>query len=321
MKSLIVSIAVSMLFAVGGPGSGGPQSVWDAGAVQNPVMPNPGTLPRADHRTNTGAVANLEVLSSPGISTRATAPTQASPPSSPVSDQEGAPGRPDLIVKEIVFEQLPTKIRVRVMNQGAGPSSSCHLALQSLIGNDASLATKQRVWTIAIPALEAGKGFSNAIDVAPLTQTNGPWKATIDRSKTVAESNENNNTLTFPMTNPGPVPPNRLGADLVIAHFELTDPTTGRVKLGVANKGGGNSGPCTLRLIVWESGKFEQKEAKTVFVKVQALHASQTTIVIAAAGVPIVNTKYSMYIDISEEVKETNETNNRAEGEAGNFKP
>jgi hypothetical protein len=41
----------------------------------------------------------------------------------------------------------------------------------------------------------------------------------------------------------------------------------------------------------------------------------------AAAGVPIINTKYSLYIDIGEDVAEADENNNRAEGEAGNFKP
>jgi len=238
-----------------------------------------------------------------------------------VSPQEGTP---DLVVKEIVFENVPSKIRVRVLNQGTAASSSCYLALQSLIGTDSPLATKQRVWSIPIPALEAGKGFSNAIDVSPLMQTNGPWRAIIDRSNTVAESNENNNTLAYPTTGsgiPGPVSPNRRRADLVIEHFELTDPSNGQVKVEVTNKGGGNSAACTLRLIVWEPGKFEHKEAKTVFVKVQALHSVQTIAVIAAAGVPIINTKYSMYIDISNEVVETNEDNNRAEGEAGNSKP
>src|SRR5262245_16125950 len=85
---------------------------------------------------------------------------------------------PDLVVKEIVFApRSPSIARVRVLNQGTASSSSCYLALQSLTGDDAALGTKQRVWTIAIPALEAGKGFSEAIDIAPLTQANGPWKA------------------------------------------------------------------------------------------------------------------------------------------------
>ena len=231
------------------------------------------------------------------------------------------PDRPDLIVKEIVFEKSPSQIRVRVVNQGTAAASECYLALQSLVGTDVSLATKQRVWTIPVPTLEPGKGFSNVIDVSPLTQTNGPWRATIDRSNTVAESNENNNTLRYPMGNPGPFPPNYRHPDLVIAQFELTDPAHGLVTIEVANQGGGSSGPSTLRLIVWEPGKFEQQEAKTVFVKVRAIDAGQSVKFPVRAAVPIINTKYSMFIDISHEVAETNENNNRAEGEAGNYKP
>src|SRR5256885_10047064 len=84
------------------------------------------------------------------------------------------------------------------MNAGNAASTKCFLALTSLGGDASSLSTKQRAWTIPIPALEAGKGFSNVIDVSPLTQTNGPWKAAVDRSNTVKESNEENNTLTYP---------------------------------------------------------------------------------------------------------------------------
>jgi hypothetical protein len=228
---------------------------------------------------------------------------------------------PDLIVKQIVFEKSHSQIRVRIVNQGTGPSSECYLALQSLVGTNASLETKQRVWTIPVPALEAGKGFSNVIDVAPLTQTNGPWRATIDRSNTVAESNENNNTLSYPMPNPGPVPPGYRLPDLIIAQSELTDPAHGLVSVEVANKGGGKSGPSKLRLIVWEAGKFEQQEAKTVFVKVRAIDAGGSVKFSVRAAVPIINTKYSIFIDISNEVAESNENNNRAEGEAGNYKP
>jgi hypothetical protein len=233
-----------------------------------------------------------------------------------------ADNAPDLIVKEIVFEKSLSQIRVRVVNQGTGPSSECYLALQSLVGTDVSLATKQRVWTIPVPALEAGKGFSNVIDVAPLTQTNGPWRATIDRSNTVAESNEDNNTLRYPMmVNPGPVPPGYRRPDLVITDFDLTDPAQGLVMVEIANQGGGPAGPSTLRLIVWEQGKFEQKEAKTVFVKVRAIEAGGGVRFPVRTSVPIINTKYSMFIDISHEVAERNEDNNRAEGEAGNYKP
>jgi hypothetical protein len=105
---------------------------------------------------------------------------------------------PDLVVTQIIFDDSPSRIRVRVMNAGNGASAKCFLALTSLAGNDESLGTKQRTWSIPIPALAAGKGFSNVIDVSPLTQTTGPWKAMVDRSNTVKESNEDNNTLTFP---------------------------------------------------------------------------------------------------------------------------
>jgi hypothetical protein len=106
---------------------------------------------------------------------------------------------PDLVVTQIIFEQSPAKIRVRVMNIGSGASTSCFLALASGAGDDPSLGTKKRVWSIPVPALEAGKGFSSVIDVSPLTQTKGPWKATVDRSNTVKESNETNNSLTHPL--------------------------------------------------------------------------------------------------------------------------
>lgn len=110
-------------------------------------------------------------------------------------------------------------------------------------------------------------------------------------------------------------------ADLMIDHFELVDPQTGEVKVSVANTGRRNSNECTLRLIVWQPGQFEQKEAKTTFVKVSPIQSGKTTTVDVRTGVPIINTKYSMFIDISHDVAESNEKNNRAEGEAGNYKP
>jgi hypothetical protein len=105
---------------------------------------------------------------------------------------------PDLVVTEIIFEQSPAKIRIRVMNNGSAASTGCFLALASGAADSPSLGTKKRVWSIPVPALQAGKGFSSVIDVSPLTQTNGPWKATVDRSNTVKESNETNNSLTHP---------------------------------------------------------------------------------------------------------------------------
>lgn len=96
--------------------------------------------------------------------------------------------------------------------------------------------------------------------------------------------------------------PRRL-PDLVIDHFELTAPSRGEVKVQVTNKGGGNAGASTLRLIVWKAGKYQQKEAATVFAKVPALAAGQTTSIVVMAGVPIRRAKHSISIDISEDVK------------------
>ena len=222
---------------------------------------------------------------------------------------------PDLIVKEIVPESTPTKIRVRVMNQGRGTSSTCYLALMSMVGIDPSLGTK-RVWTIEIPELQAGKGFSNTIDVSPLTQGHGNWRALVDRSNTVKESIESNNQLTY-------VPPGHIGPahvrlpDLQITRAVLIDPWTGKVSVDVSNTETGTAQASTLRLIVWEMGKFEQKVAKTVFVQVPVIGPYKKTNVKITAGVPIISTKYSLFIDIGNDVAEKNENNNRCEGEAG----
>jgi len=100
-----------------------------------------------------------------------------------------------------------------------------------------------------------------------------------------------------------PTPPGRHLPDLVIDHFELTAPSRGEVKVQVTNKGGGNAGTSTLRLIVWKAGKYQQKQSATVFAKVPALASGQTTSIVVMAGVPIRRTKHSISIDISEDVK------------------
>jgi CARDB len=221
-------------------------------------------------------------------------------------------GLPDLVVKEITFESAPDQIRVRVMNQGGTASANCHLALMSMAGDDASLGTKQRVWTIAIPALQPGKGFSNTIVVAPLNQSNGPWKALVDRSDSVKESNESNNQLIQRSAAPSLRLP-----DLRITRAVLIDATEGELSVEVANDLTGTASVCQLRLIVWEMGKFEKKSMKEVFVQVPAIGPLEKRNVKVKAGVPIISQKFSLFIDIGNEVKERNENNNRYEGEAG----
>jgi subtilase family serine protease len=221
---------------------------------------------------------------------------------------------PDLVVKEIKYETSPDTIRVRVLNQGTGVSSSCYLALLSMVGENAALGTK-RVWTIEIPALQPGKGFSNTIVVSPLTQSNGPWKAVVDRSNKVKESNESNNQLTYQLSIGGsvvaPMP------DLQITRAVLIDATNGEVSVEVTNSESVSAPASQLRLIVWEMGKFEKGIAKEVFVKVPGVAGHEKINVKIKAGVPIISTKYSLYVDIGNDVPETKENNNRYEGEAG----
>lgn len=106
-------------------------------------------------------------------------------------------------------------------------------------------------------------------------------------------------------------------ADLMIQSAELVDSTAGTLKVVVRNAGISQAGASTLRLIVWEIGKFEKKAAKQVFVEVPAILGGKNKVVNVTAGVPIISTKYSLFIDISEKVSESNENNNRWEGEAG----
>ena len=91
--------------------------------------------------------------------------------------------------------------------------------------------------------------------------------------------------------------------DLIVDHFELTRPSRGEVKIQVTNTGSGDAGTSTLRLIVWKAGKYQQKEAATVFAKVPALAAGKTTWIVVMAGIPIRRAKHSLSIDISEDGK------------------
>jgi hypothetical protein len=100
-----------------------------------------------------------------------------------------------------------------------------------------------------------------------------------------------------------PTLPNRRLPDLVIDHFELTNPSRGEVKIQVTNKGSGNAGTSTLRLIVWKAGKFEQKKAATILARVPALAVGETTTIVVIAGVPIRKKKHSISIDVSEDGK------------------
>jgi hypothetical protein len=105
--------------------------------------------------------------------------------------------------------------------------------------------------------------------------------------------------------------------DLVITRAVLIDATTGIVSVEIKNKNTGKAGPSKLRLIVWEMGQFEKKSVVNVFTDVPGIGAYQKVNVKITAGVPIISTRYSLFVDISKDVHESNENNNRYEGEAG----
>lgn len=105
--------------------------------------------------------------------------------------------------------------------------------------------------------------------------------------------------------------------DLQITRAVLIDSTEGVVSVEVSNKATGIAGKSTLRLIVWQMGKFEKEYATNVFVDVPGIGAYQKVNVKIKAGMPIISTRYSLFIDIGNDVKEKNENNNRYEGEAG----
>jgi hypothetical protein len=97
--------------------------------------------------------------------------------------------------------------------------------------------------------------------------------------------------------------PSRSLSDLVIDRYEITNSSRGEVKIVVVNKGGGSSGPSTLRLIVLKAGRLGQREAATVFAKVPPLSAGQTTFIFVKAGVRIGKRKHAISIDINEDSK------------------
>lgn len=108
--------------------------------------------------------------------------------------------------------------------------------------------------------------------------------------------------------------------DLVITSATLVDATEGIVSVVISNQPKqlpGGSRSSTLRLIVWKKGMFEKKYVTNVFAKVPKLAPGKSVTIKIKAGVPISNTRYSLFVDINNEVKEWNENNNRWEAETG----
>ena len=98
---------------------------------------------------------------------------------------------PDLVVTEISYDKTGA-VLVQVMNQGNAKANASHLALMIMKGyGPASGADK--VWTVAVPALKAHKGYSATFNISPFRFADRAFTARVDRSDEVKESDESNN--------------------------------------------------------------------------------------------------------------------------------
>ena len=103
---------------------------------------------------------------------------------------------PDLRIKQIEFDGYDDKkLRVQIANDGKAPSSACRLEL-AIRKINGSAVTRTAFDTI--PALKSGQEewvTLNAVGILPsatsLKETT--FRVTVDETKIVAESNEDNN--------------------------------------------------------------------------------------------------------------------------------
>lgn len=128
-----------------------------------------------------------------GVACQQQAQAQVTPPPNRRNPPPTANVMPDLVVLGITYE-AGNKIRVRVMNQGQGPAGACSVALMKLAGGGPGSAA-QKTWTMNVPALDGGKGFSNTISIGPETYSDAAFKARVDNVNAVKETNEGNNEM------------------------------------------------------------------------------------------------------------------------------
>jgi hypothetical protein len=161
---------------------------------------------------------------------------------------------------------------------------------QLLMLNRATLRKQQLILSMLL-MLAAGGAMTAQPNYRPAPQTSVPElgirEISVEPAFSQKRSDEQSRSL----------------ADLIIDHFEIMNSSRGEVKIVVVNKGSGNAGPSTLRLIVLKAGRLGQKATATVFATVPALAAGQTTFIFVKAGVSIGKRKHAISIDISEDSK------------------
>jgi subtilase family serine protease len=100
-----------------------------------------------------------------------------------------APAAPDLVVMEVTSPNLDGGVvKVHVKNQGNAPAAACYMAIRVT-----PLGGKSKVFSPKVPALAAGEETDVEAQTGFLL-SQAAFEAIVDRSNTVKESNEANNS-------------------------------------------------------------------------------------------------------------------------------
>jgi hypothetical protein len=111
-------------------------------------------------------------------------------PSAAMADARAAsPAAPDMVVMEIQSPNLDGGIvQVRIKNQGNATAAACYLALRITPSGG-----KMKVFSPQVPSLTAGQETVVEVQTGFLL-SQADFEAIVDRSNTVKESNESNNS-------------------------------------------------------------------------------------------------------------------------------
>jgi subtilase family serine protease len=115
----------------------------------------------------------------------------AQPQANALRNLLASPAAPDLVVTAVSRPDYHTA-KVRVKNQGDGVAKSCYLAL--IVKLHTGFGSTTRVLSPKVPALAPGQE-TELVVTTELNLINFDYEAKVDRSNTVKESNETNNSL------------------------------------------------------------------------------------------------------------------------------
>jgi subtilase family serine protease len=127
--------------------------------------------------------------------------TIAQPNRQPVSTLSATPAAPDLIVLSVTAAgpagANAGTVTVRVKNQGDASAAPCYMAIRITTQKGDTQGDKTKVYSPKVPALSPGQETEVVGQTEFITSVlkKADYEVTVDRSNTVKESNENNNTL------------------------------------------------------------------------------------------------------------------------------